>query len=326
MRIHALSKRVVSAFFAAVLSLTFIIAPKASADENYVGPLSGFQMSPMTERIELKPGDTYKGTFYIMNPERNTSDLRYKLEVKSFYRDENNEAVFEDVDGRGQLADWITLDCKDSGTLAPRESANVTFTINVPYNVPAGGQYAAIVATSIPPEGDGGADSATIRESVAMAHTVLAEVKGNTIRTSEINSVDVPGFIFDGNIKASAKVSNTGNIHGTATYTFEVYPLFSSDPVYTNEDEPEKKLILPDRSLLHETVWENTPTFGIFNVHYKVEFEGGNVKEVTKLVIKCPVWLLFILLLVIIAIVAYVVRYIKGRKGARKEFTREPEE
>ena len=284
---------------ALILVATFAITPKANADDAYTGPMVGFMMSPMTKRVELNPGDTITSSFYISNPEQNTASVAYTIKVKSFYRDEESNAIFEDVDGRGQIANWITLDSPDSGTLAPNASEEINYTINVPTDAPSGGQYAAIVATSAPPEG-GLPDSAILKETIAMAHTIFAEVKGETRRSAIIMDPELPSFLADGDIFAISKVTNTGNVHGTASYTLEVYPLFSNEPIYSNEDNPDKKLILPNRSIVHRLSWEGTPSIGIFNVRYKVEFEGGETKELNKLVIKCPIWLVLVVTSVII--------------------------
>ena len=305
-------RRVASIIFLFVLTFSFFASPRVNAEDAYSGPIIGFMMSPMTERLTLKPGESQSSSFYIMNPEENTISVDYGLKIQSFYRDPDNNAIFEDVEGRGQIAKWITLNVPDSGTLAPGESTRVDYTIEVPYNVPAGGQYAAITATSSFDDQEQ-PNSTALKETVAMAHTIFAEIEGETVRSGKITNLELPSFLLDGNISATSMVSNIGNIHGTATYTLEVFPLFSSEPIYTNEDEPDKKLILPDRTLFYKTSWENTPTVGIFNVYYKVEFESGVVEEISKLVIKCPLWLLLVIIPGIVSLGIFIIFRIRRR-------------
>lgn len=307
-------KRVVSILAILTLFFTFFITPKAIAEEVQSGPMIGFMMTPMTESLVLKPGDTYKGSFYIVNPEQNTIPIDYTLKVQSFYRDDDGNAIFEDVEGRSEITKWIVLDVPDTGTLAPNESIHVFYTINVPFDVPEGGQYAAITATSLT-SGESQPNSATLKESVAMAHTIFTEIEGHTIRDADITNLHIPNFISDGNITASSITTNTGNIHGTATYTMEIYPIFSSNPVYSNKDDPEKKLILPYRTFTHEISWDKTPMIGLFNVHYRVDFEGGEFKELTKLVIKCPIWVIIIAIAVIIIAIVFIIIKIKSQKN-----------
>lgn len=297
---------------ALVLLVSLFITPNlASATELQSGPMVGFMMSPMTERLILKPGESYTGYFYIMNPEENTIPITYSLKIRGFYRDDSGKAIFEDVAGRSQIVDWITLLVAEENTLDPSESEKVYYTINVPENPPAGGQYAAITATSAPSNENG-----IIRESVAMNFTIFTEIEGENIRSSEITNLSLPFFLSDGNIVASSKVKNTGNVHGNATYTLKITPLFSNTPAFTNENDPSKKLVLPDRTVEEETIWENTPSVGIFNVYYKVEFEGGETKELSRLVIKCPIWLLITVLIGLSGFIYAATKYFKSKKKA----------
>lgn len=306
--------KIVLVFLAAVASFTTVMS-NAYAENTYVGPMVGFMMSPMTNRVTLEPGGVYTGSFWIMNPEENTTSVKYNLDIRSFYRDNDNKAIFEDIDGRGQLAKWITIDVPDNNIIAPKESDEIRYTIRVPQNAPAGGQYAAIAATSMPMDED--KDGAvSLSESIAMTYTIFAEVSGQTIKKSEITDLNSPGFIIDGNIVASSKVANVGNVHGTATYTLEVYPLFSDQPIYSNASDPEKKLVLPGRTMVHESVFGNTPAAGFFNILYKVEFENGEVKELKKLVIKCPLWVLLVIASVVVGLIMYFV--IKAKKRSRQ--------
>lgn len=278
-------------------------------------PMTNLAMSPMYEKIILVPGQSYTSEFSIISPANSQVDFDYKIYAQNYYRDENNNAIFEDVNGTGKMVDWITIDSPATGTLTPNESRKVQFTINVPDDAPAGGQYAAITVATASPENVGKEGAFSIKEQLAIAYVVYAEIAGNTVRQGEIYDLNLPSFLFSGEIVGSAMVKNTGNVHDDAKYTLQIFPLFSNEEVYTNEEDPDTRVVLPNRTLYHENAWENTPMIGIFNAVYTVEFEGVT-SQISKMIIVCPIWLLFVIFFAIAVIVIWIV--IRIRKYSKK--------
>ncbi len=274
-----------------------------------------FTVSPMNQKIVLTPGETYEGSFKVANPAVNTSDFAYTLAVTPFYVDENYDPIYENNGDYTQMVKWIKLDTTE-GKIPPNTVTDVRFSVKVPEDAPAGGQYAAITVTS-DNNAEGVKNALNIDAKYSIAHLIYAEVVGTTRRQGEIFNANVPSFILDGNISGVSSVKNTGNVHGTAKYTLQVYPSFSNEEVYTNEEDPMEKTVLPDRTLTNSLEWEETPLFGFFNVKYTVEFEGVTT-EVSKLVIKCPLWLLAIFIVVIAGIVLWIVVRSRSRKKAAK--------
>ena len=275
-----------------------------------------FSVSPMNQKIVLTPGETYRGSFKVANPATNANDFSYKAAVSPFYVSEDYEPIYENNGDYTQMVEWIEID-NPEGVIAPNNVIELLFSINVPKNAPAGGQYAAIAVTS-------NDDSEPLEKGInidmkfSITHIIYAEVAGTTERQGDIFNVNVPSFIFDGNITATSSVKNTGNVHGTAKYTLQIFPLFSGEEIYTTEEEPTEKTILPDRILTNNIEWADTPIFGLFNVKYTVEFEGVTT-EVSKLVIKCPLWLLFIAIFIIIALIVWIVIRVKMCKKSQDE-------
>lgn len=270
-----------------------------------------FSVSPMNQKIVLNAGEDYKGTFNITNPNDSENDFKYVLSVKSFFVDDKYDSVYDQNNGDyNQIVEWITLD-KEKGVIRPNSTETVHFTVHVPENAPAGGQYAAITVTS---DSESNADGGiNLNAKYSIAHIIYAEVTGITEQKGEIKDLNVPGFLFDGKISGTSTVKNLGNVHGTATYKLQVFPLFSDEEVYTNEEKPDEKTILPERERLNTIFWEETPSIGIYNVVYTVEFEG-QTQVLKKMVIVCPVWLLLVILFVIFALVFWLIARSKMRK------------
>ena len=286
-----------------------------------------FAVSPMTEKILLNPGDSYSSSFMVYNPVEYTDDVDYSIEVVGYYVDENYGNVFEKCEIYCEMTDWITINSPTQGVLSPGEKHTINYTINVPSDAPGGGQYASIkVDGNAHVEGedaneesnkDEGEVSSSVKEIKSIAYIIYAEISGDTIRQGDIEEISVPSFLLSGNIKGASSIKNIGNVHGEAKYKLQVFPLFSDEEVYTNEEDPATATILPDRTRYEETAWDKTPSMGIFNVKYTVEFEGVT-SEVTKMVIICPIWLLFLILFIIIALVIWGVVRAMNRKQDKK--------
>ena len=210
------------------------------------------------------------------------------------------------------ITNWITVAGSREGELAAGEKRVVEFSVDVPEGAPAGGQYAALVVTS-KNSSDADDDSVGINEEIAIAYLFYAEITGDVVRRGEVIDASLQGLLLSGDIKGASLIKNTGNVHGFAKYTLQVFPLFSDEEIYTNAEKPESAVILPDRTLYNETIMPNTPAIGIFNVVYTVEFEGVKT-QVSKVVIKCPIWLLSVIIFAIIAIAIWIVIRIRNRR------------
>lgn len=281
---------------------------------------SGLTLSPMYQKIIVDPGEKQKVSFRISNPSSAVGNMYYELSVEPFYMDENGQMVYEAEGRMGEIAEWISFDVPVKGKIEPNGVEDIIFTIDVPRGAPAGGQYFSIMVTET---GESEEDSdeeilldnskTAIKEIYRMAHLVYAEVTGSIVEQGEISDVELPSFLLSGNIAGSAFIKNTGNVHRDAVYTMQVFPLFSSEEVYTNDEKPETVTILPDRAVYHKTTWSETPPIGIFNVVYTVKF-GESMEQISRMVIVCPIWLLFVVVFAVFAIIFYFMAKAKARK------------
>lgn len=293
-------------FVASTCGMVYVRA----AEEDFT---THFGVSPMNESIILNPGDNYKGSFSVNNPGYSKEDITYRTEVGPFFVNNDYDPVYENVDGRGELASWTKVTSGATGTLKPNEVKDIEFEIDVPEDAPAGGQYAEISVTVDLSSGEGD-EGINIGESMAIGHVILAEITGQSVSSGDIVSMGVDSFTLGGKITAHSTVKNTGNVHGQALYTMKVYPLFSDEVLYSNEDEKDKQYVLPDTEFTNEKIWEETPMVGIFNVKYTVEFMG-DTSEVTRMVIVCPWWLLILISMGLILMILRIITLIKlGRK------------
>ena len=264
--------------------------------------------SPMRQYKVLVPGTVDDLSVTISVPSDSDKATEYEIEVRPFYVDDDNITHLEAKENYSLIVDWIELPEDDiQGELKPGERKEINCVINVPEDAPAGGQYAAIVIKTHDDDDD---ENVGIKQIYEMAHPVFAEVAGETIRKGEINSLELPSIMLSGNITGSASVKNLGNVHSNVKHTLKVFPLFGSEEYFTNEEEPQENVVMPGATRFSSVSWDETPYFGIFRVNYTVEFEGVK-NELDKIVIICPLWLLFIVIAIVVLIL---IKIILGKK------------
>ena len=286
-----------SKILALVISVCGAVTTSAYAEEEINGGV--FSLAPMNQMITLTPGETYQGNFQVINPGNNQNEFYYTLDVQPFTTANDNSITFEAKDNYSIITDWISLP-ETSGVVYPNNDKEVRFVIDVPEDAPAGGQYFTIVVRS----GEYAVSNSSIdlKEVYKASHLVYADVAGETVRKGSMTDVNVPGFLFSGKITGSAAITNEGNVHSQATHTMQIFPLFSNEEVFTNEEDPKKSWVMPGNTTVSSVTWDETPNIGIFHVIYNVEYEGVESK-VDKMVIVCPLWLLFLILLAIFLII-----------------------
>lgn len=295
-----------------VLSCFGVIASRVYADSN------SMTVSPPYQKIILTPGEEYKNTISIFNSSNSTRDLKYGVEVGSFSQSRNETQNDDygsmnhiDRTSYNQIMDWIELE-DTGGELAPGETKTIRYTIKVPQDAPAGGQYATILVVDRTTSGLPGAGNIAIDQTFQFASIIYAQVAGEMKENGEISSNAMPSFLLNGPLMAESMVRNNGNVHTDAEYTLQVWPLFSDEEICTNEEEPETSLILPETERYHAQSCD-LPSMGIFKAKQMVKI-FGETSIVERTVIVCPLWLLFLILFAAIMLVIWVVMRIRGNK------------
>lgn len=298
----------VSVLLGCVLALGGCISSSAFAEEK---PDYRIMASPATLNLELKPGETTVTSFKVINNGAKRFDFSISVAPYGVEGEEYNQN-FTDTTKYNDLAKWVKLS-EDSGSLDPDESKVIEVTVDVPKDVPDGGQYAILLAKMAEPS-DPEAGASAVKAEKQLGVVIFSEnVAGHTRKEGGIVEAKVPSFMFAPPIKATSVVENTGNVHAEATYIMQVYPLFGDEEVYTNEENPEKRTILPETRRLNTLTWDGAPQLGIFKVKQTVKFLD-EVKEIEKVVFICPIWFLLIILVLIFLAVFWIVSRTRGRK------------
>lgn len=311
MKIFRQMRYALGALLVAAVAMGFGLATPVQAEEEI--PEYRLQISPAKQDIgELKPGETKSGSFKVQN----TGSKEFSFKVGVFPYTVSDESYTPNYDQESKYTDivkWVTFS-KDTGTVQPGEEVVVEYKIVVPKDVPAGGQYAILAAETT---GDESSASGTGIVAVRRVGMLLySEVEGETRRTGSVQENNIPGILFNPPISGTSIVENTGNVHTQAEYVLQVFPLFSDEEVYTNEENPTTLTILPETRRFNTVSWEGAPRLGIFKVKQTVKiFDEVSVTE--KLVFLCPIWFLFIVLAVIFCAIAWLVVRIRARKNEK---------
>lgn len=299
--------KIIKKVFSAVVMLVALFV-SACGGLNNVSAMS-FSISPMKEKIVLIPGQTFHGSLKVTNPATNEEDFEFKASVTGISFDENYNMSLDETEKYSDIIKWTKIE-NPTATIKPNETATVYFNIDVPQNAPAGAQYEAITVSTVAGEGSG---KLNIQQNVQMAHIIYANVAGETVYDTKVTEMNLPAFLFGGNLSATAMVKNSGNAYADAEHILQVFPLFSNEEIYTNEEDPNTTVVLPESVRLANTTWYETPSIGIFNVRYTVKIDGETAGSIEKLVIICPVWLLIVVVIAIAMLIIWIIVIIKKR-------------
>lgn len=279
---------------------------------------SSLTVSPPNQEIILLPGETYEGSITVSNSNEAENNLDYSVSIESFSQkqadgsaDDYGTVDTETISSYNQMIEWISLG-KKNGTIKPNESDTIPFTIVVPENAPAGGQYASIAIQDDTKRGDENGN-VTIESKTRILSIIYAEIAGKTKELGSVTENSIPSILLSNSLEATSVVKNDGNIHTNASYILQVWPLFSNEEICTNEEEPNKSLIIPETEKLHVEQC-NLPSVGIFRVKQTVKiFDEESIIE--KTIIYCPLWLMFIIIFAIIALIIWLIMKARSHKS-----------
>lgn len=278
-----------------------------------------FSVSPMVSKIELKAGETYTGKITVANPAAATDDLYYKISLSPYsVSDTNYTPDFQTISDWSKIVEWIVAR-PASGVLKPNETAAIEYTITVPTNAPAGGQYAMIGVSSNPPlDGDQGG---TVQNVFEMASLIYANIDGETKHEGKILKNEIPGFVYDGKPKTKVAVENNGNVHESAYTTLSVKNVLTGQELYpANETEGTmESLIMPEttREMLRDL--DMISGIGVFEVKQVVSYLGEE-SSTSMIMVVCPIWFIVLVAATFISICSLIgIGKIRRRKKLLKK-------
>ena len=275
-----------------------------------------FTILPMSQSLELKPGQTWSGTITVANPSGATEDFHYLVTVEPYsVVGEDYEIDTESMLGQSQIVDWITID-EPSGTLKPNEKRDVTFTITVPADAAGGGQYAALMVASDPEYEETAGMS--VNQSFALGSIIYADIDGDVLRDSHVVSNTVPGFSLSAPFIASATLENNGNTHETAIIDLTAVNKLNGQQIFPVDDENKSfaEIVMPGTPKAVSRSIDNLPVVGLVSVEQKIYF-GNQVSAIQQDVVICPIWFMLLAVAVVLGMIGSITGWLLERRRRR---------
>ena len=272
-----------------------------------------FTISPMSQFVSLTPGQTYSGSIKVVNPSGSTTDLEFSARVTPYsVIGQEYQADLATVSNFSQIVDWVQLDTP-TGTIAPNSTAEIPFTITVPADAPAGGQYATIVVSQ------SSAVDNSISSIVGMASIIYADVAGETTHSGEVLDTSMPGFSFVTPVSIATTITNTGNVHETANVKLSVVNNITGERIFPKSDQPDtfSEVIMPSSARLLVRQLEGLPALGAVQVTQTVTYNGTDTTFSGVLVL-CPVWFLALIAFTIFSIIFSLVFHTRSRRKSHQ--------
>jgi hypothetical protein len=274
------------------------------------------QISPTMKRLDLEPGEKQTGEITIANSGKVNFSFKVYAAPYTVIGDEH-EPNFNTETNFTQISRWISFE-KTEYTIAPEKEQIIKYVINVPEDVPAGGQYAAIFAETINNDDIGESSIGSIKTASRIGMIIYANIAGDTRASAEIIQFALPTFYSSfgmPDVTAIARVKNTGNTDFEATYRFKVEPLIGG-VVY---DDEQVQVVLPDTERQAELKWAETPLLGIFKITFSVT-AGDATREISTAVLVLPPWLIIIVLLLLTLLIVWLIIKVRRREQLKSKF------
>ena len=220
-------------FTALVVSLIGIF----SFSGNVFAEGAAMKISPVANSFNIKASDVQNYTFSIENS--GSEEYSFRLYTAPYnVTDDDYSNEFTTETNYSQITRWITFQ-DDSGSfvtnpiysVAPGEKKTIVYRITVPDDIPEGGQYATIMAETIPNSSTSEANTMSIDTVTRVGLILIGHGSGSTDNIAEIVDYKLTGFFTRSEVEASAVVKNTGNTDFSATYTLTAKSIFGKTKV-----------------------------------------------------------------------------------------------
>lgn len=218
---------------------------------------------PLRQEYEVNPGETAHGLVNVMN--RGSASRTVRVMAWDFEAGgEEGYPQFADTPPESSvysLASWIVV-TKEPIVIAPGETVEVPFTINVPQNAEPGGYYAGILIGQFSPEALEGEGGAAVTIGSAVASLILLTVEGEIIEAGSIREFSTPKSLYEHlPVDFIVRFENTGNVHVKPQGNITIYD-WSDNKVWELPINAEGGNVLPGSVREFTATWDEGGGYG----------------------------------------------------------------
>ena len=278
-----------AAFFSLVGLMSFAYA--AEDVDTVENGREEITLSPVTKKYEIAAGDSTRGSFTVLN----TGDVEFSFIVYAkpySVSGSNYDANYSDESApRADAYDWVVFDTAE-GTLAPQESMEIGYTVDMPLDAGLGGHYAVLFAETQPSEDVEG--NQIIRKK-RVGSVLRVNVSGDINEQGSVVGSTIPGFISSPPLKTTLDVKNDGNVDFTVLSSIKVSDVFGNTK-YSNQKVD--TIVYPDTTRSIEQNWDGASWLGLYKVDISAKYLDQGY-QTSKYVLIVPRWLIALTVILI---------------------------
>ena len=276
----------------ALLGLFGLVPLAYAADETdtVLDSREEITLSPVTNKYEIAAGDSKKGSLKVVN----TGDVEFdfNLYAKPYsVSGSDYTASYDESAPRADAYDWVVFDVTEA-TLAPQESMEIGYTINMPLDAGLGGHYAVLFAETKPAEDVEG--NQIIRKK-RVGSILRVNVSGDINENGSVVGATIPGFISSPPLKTTIDVKNDGNVDFTVLSSITVTDIFGNTK-YSNKKLD--SIVYPDTTRAIEQNWDGASWLGLYKVDISAKYLDQGY-QTSKYVLIVPRWLIALTVILI---------------------------
>ena len=284
------------------------------AEEDSSKPAIWLQISPVSNRVSFKKGGKYDYSFTVSNI--GSESFSYHVYAAPYsVTGEDYNVSFSNETNRTQISRWIKfydsegkLGDTASFKIDPGASQSVSYQVQVPDDIPAGGQYACIFAES--DETEGSVSGSGIKTVSRVGLIVYGRSDdGETVDQAAIRDITIPTFMTSGKVSATSTVKNEGNTDFEAVFSVNIKSIFGRQLYEKNSSYN----VLPDTDRKIEMDWDETPFMGVFRVRYVVR-ALDQLEDVSRIVIVMPIFVIVLVIILLTLITIWIIILIRKRR------------